>query len=78
MVDYKERIEVEFEAIQKTLESLPQNNLSGLSSLEIAGTAALLHNYYNGIENIIKQLISSKKLELPSSSSWHNRVTGTG
>jgi uncharacterized protein YutE (UPF0331/DUF86 family) len=74
MVDYMVRIEAEFEAIQKTLESLPLNDLSSLSSLEIAGTAALLHNFYNGIENVIKQLICSKKLELPSGSSWHKEL----
>ena len=74
MVDYKACVEAEFEAIQKTLESLPQNDLSTLSSLEIAGTAALLHNFYNGIENVVKQLFHSEKLELPSGSSWHKEL----
>ena len=74
MVDYKVRIEAEFESIQKTLESLPLNDLSSLSPLEIAGTAALLHNFYNGIENVIKQLICSEKHELPVGSSWHKEL----
>lgn len=65
MVDYKGCIEAEFEAIEKTLQAMPPNELSDLSSLEIAGVAALLHNFYNGIENVIKQLINSKNSNCP-------------
>ena len=48
MTDYCLRVEVEYEAIERTLSSLPSIALAELTELELAGVAALLHNFYNG------------------------------
>jgi len=49
MADLRERIQAELENIDQTLINIPDKNaLSTLSTLELAGVAALLHSFYNG------------------------------
>jgi uncharacterized protein YutE (UPF0331/DUF86 family) len=72
MAEVHKRVEVEFENIEHVVTELPGNDLlPSLSSLEVAGVAALIHNFYNGIENILKQVVISCGKELPHNSSWH-------
>ena len=67
-----EQVEAEFENIERVLAEMPNcESLPGLSSLELAGVAALIHNFYNGIENILKLVTTSYGRKLPDSSSWH-------
>ena len=72
MAKTREKIEAELENIERVLADLPdQERLEKLSTLELAGVAALLHNFYNGIENVFKQLVISKGLNIPQGPSWH-------
>jgi uncharacterized protein YutE (UPF0331/DUF86 family) len=41
------------------------------STIELAAIGTFLHNTYNGIENILKQVLRLKNVELRRSDSWH-------
>jgi uncharacterized protein YutE (UPF0331/DUF86 family) len=71
MASYKEMVEAEYEPIERTLANLPKKPLSQLSDLEIAGISTLLSNFYNGVENILKQTFKKLSMQLPSGPSWH-------
>jgi hypothetical protein len=68
-------VKAELENIDGLFEEMPPvSKLPDLSALELAGVAALLHNFYNGIENIIKQVFISLKLPVPEGKSWHKEL----
>jgi hypothetical protein len=75
MADLAEKIQAELENIDEVVAELPSPEvLSKLSILELAGSAALLHNFYNGIENILNQILASKKITLAESRTWHREL----
>ena len=72
MAEVRERVEAELENIEHVVAELPgDDSLPNLSSLELAGVATLIHNFYNGIGNILKQLVIARGEKLPDGSSWH-------
>jgi uncharacterized protein YutE (UPF0331/DUF86 family) len=78
MAKVHEQVEAEFENIEHTLVEMPDfESLPNLSSLELAGLAALIHNFYNGIENILKQLVNAAGKKLPDGPSWHQDLINT-
>jgi len=75
MVKLKEKIETEYEYIDKLIIELPdKGKLPFLQFLELAGVATILHNFYNGIENILKLSLKEKNVPLPESESWHKEL----
>ncbi len=72
MSELSRRVKVEFANLERILDAFPAiEALPALSVLETAGTAALLHNFYNGIENIFRQILRARGLDVPTGDSWH-------
>jgi len=72
MAEVYERVEAELENIRCVVAELPgSESLPKLSPLELAGVAALIHNFYNGVENILKQVVISCGHKIPDGPSWH-------
>jgi uncharacterized protein YutE (UPF0331/DUF86 family) len=71
MADSRLKVYAEFEAIERLLVELPDADYEKLSTLELAGSAALIHNFYNGVENILKQICNARKYKLPTGDTWH-------
>lgn len=72
MTEINEYVEAEFENIERLVEELPAGDaVEKLSALELSGTAALTHGFYNGIENILKQVVINEGCQIPAGPSWH-------
>ena len=70
MADLQKRVAAEMENIERTLREIPPASACpGLSALELAGVAALLHNFYNGIENVLKQMLLFRSTDIPTGDS---------
>lgn len=72
MKPLRERVEAELEQIERVLAEFPQNRqYADLSVLELAGLSTLLHNFYNGIEAILKHVVQHQGLTVPDGPAWH-------
>jgi len=72
MASLREKVDVELENISIVLGELKKvKNKSNKSIVELAGIGTFLHNIYTGIENILKQILSSQGIQIPNSDSWH-------
>lgn len=72
MDSLKQRISAELENINALITEIPATErLPYLTLLELAGVATLIHNFYNGIENILKQILSTNDIKITEGKSWH-------
>lgn len=75
MVDLSEKIEAEKDNIEKTLKNLEEAmRRKEKSIIELSAIATFLHNIYNGIENILKQILKEENINLPKSATWHKEL----
>ncbi len=72
MVDLTRKIAAEKENVEKALGNLKDAmGRKERSTVELAAIATFLHNIYNGIENILKQVLKSRGTEIPKSETSH-------
>lgn len=76
----KEYCEAEFENIEATLAEIAlivKPDKSVYSTGELAAVATFVHNFYNGMENILKRILISKDKRLKEGSDWHKKLLTT-
>lgn len=67
-----EKINAELDNIKEIVTELASIDISKpITSIELAGIAAYLHSFYNGVENILKQIFIYYSWKLPQGNSWH-------
>ncbi len=75
MDELSENVAAERRHVEITLESLKETLSHGkLSVAELAGVATFLLNIYNGIENILKQVLRARGVRIPRSDAWHKQL----
>ena len=75
MVDITRQVAAEKENVEKALVNLRDAmGRREKSVVELAAIATFIHNIYNGIENILKQVLRAKGTEIQKSDTWHKDV----
>jgi len=75
MVDLTRKIAAEKQNVQKALDNLKDAMArKEKSTIELAAIATFLNNIYNGIENILKQVLKAKGTEISKSETWHKEL----
>jgi len=70
----KEYCEAEFENINTVVNelfSVCKTKKLKYSTVELAAIATFTHNFYNGIENILKRILSFKQIKMKETPTWH-------
>jgi uncharacterized protein YutE (UPF0331/DUF86 family) len=73
MSDSEQEVRIELDNIHSTLENLDKAlNRHERDVVELAAIGAFLHNFYNGIENVLKRVVPQKLNS--GSGSWHKKL----
>ncbi|MEA1895242.1 MAG: hypothetical protein U9N36_08600 [Euryarchaeota archaeon] len=72
MVSLREKVDVELENVSTVFDELEKiKDEPSKTIVELAGIGTFLHNFYTGIENILKQILHDEDIPIPFSDSWH-------
>jgi len=77
----RKQVAVERQQLHRLLESyrplLEKSTASPPNDIELSAMAAMLHSFYNGIENIFKRAAVELGDPLPGGESWHQELLET-
>lgn len=75
MVNLTRQIAAEKENVERTLVNLKEVMARKEKSIiELAAIATFLHNIYNGIENILKQVLKAEGIKISRRETWHKEL----
>ena len=75
MANLARKIAAEMENVERALRNLQEaTERKDKSTIELAAMATFLHNIYNGIENILKQILKAQGANIPKSQMWHKEL----
>ncbi len=78
MVKLSEKIRAEIENIEITLGKLDAVlEVKEKDFPELAALATILQNFYNGVENILKQILNEQDIHIAKSGNWHKDLLQT-
>lgn len=70
--DLREKICAETQNVEEALRNLKEaEERVEKSIVELAATATFIHNIYNGIENILIQILKAQNIKIPRTETWH-------
>ena len=72
MAELTPEIFAEKENVEQALNNLSETTRRPKKSvIELAAAGTFLHNFYSGVENIMKQVLSIKEIKIEKSTNWH-------
>ncbi len=75
MAQLRERVLAEKENVEMALANLSEAMArTDRSVVELTAAASFVHNVYNGIENILKQTLAARSIEMPKTGTWHQEL----
>lgn len=78
MANLQQRVQVEIYNISIVLEEINKiKDKKNKAKIELAGIATFLHNFYTGIENILKQILLEKGISIEKNEFWHKTLLET-
>ena len=75
--EFKKYYEAEIENLNKVLNEIKkirEFRPKELDNIKIAASGTFLHNFYNGIENVLKRALLAKGIKIKNGASWHKEV----
>ncbi len=75
MAELRERVLAEKENVELSLTNLIEAmSRKERTVIELTAAASFVHNVYNGIENILKQVLAARSIEVARAGAWHQEL----